>query len=133
MTADIEARVGNDRRLIDFSLTSVQFDATLNISADVTSGAAASTRHMRALGSLTGITANSAVDLSGFTFDGDDDEIIAAGAVQSARVIVGAVFMSAAAIQVQRGHVAIEAIVGLLSPGVNRVRMLLVDIASLAS
>ena len=47
-------------------------------------------------------------------------------------LIVGAVFMSAAAIQVRRGHVAIEAIVGLLSPGVNRVRMLLVDIASLA-
>jgi len=47
-------------------------------------------------------------------------------------LIVGAVFMSAAAIQVRRGHVAIEAIVGLLSPDVNRVRMLLVDIASLA-
>src|SRR5205814_5747760 len=47
-------------------------------------------------------------------------------------LIVGAVFMSAAAIQARRGHVAIEAIVGLLSPGVNRVRMLLVDIASLA-
>jgi TRAP-type C4-dicarboxylate transport system permease small subunit len=47
-------------------------------------------------------------------------------------LIVGAVFMSAAAIQVRRGHVAIEAIVGLLSPGTNRVRMLLVDIASLA-
>jgi TRAP-type C4-dicarboxylate transport system permease small subunit len=47
-------------------------------------------------------------------------------------LIVGAVFMSAAAIQQRRGHVAIEAIVGLLSPGVNRVRVLLVDIASLA-
>jgi TRAP-type C4-dicarboxylate transport system permease small subunit len=46
--------------------------------------------------------------------------------------IVGAVFMSAAAIQAQRGHVGIEAIVGLLSPGVNRVRVLLVDIASFA-
>ena len=47
-------------------------------------------------------------------------------------LIVGAVFMSAAAIQARRGHVAIEAIVGLLSPGVNRVRMILVDIASIA-
>src|SRR5215468_7715574 len=45
-------------------------------------------------------------------------------------LIVGAVFMSAAAIQAQRGHVAIEAIVGLLSPRVNRVRVVLVDIAS---
>jgi TRAP-type C4-dicarboxylate transport system permease small subunit len=47
-------------------------------------------------------------------------------------LIVGAVFMSAAAIQQRRGHVAIEAIVGLLPAGVNRVRLLLVDLASLA-
>jgi TRAP-type C4-dicarboxylate transport system permease small subunit len=47
-------------------------------------------------------------------------------------LIVGAVFMSAAAIQVRRGHVAIEAIVGFLSPRANRLRVLLVDIASLA-
>src|SRR5882762_9798809 len=47
-------------------------------------------------------------------------------------LIVGAVFMSAAAIQARRGHVAIEAVVGLLSSRVNRVRVLLVDIASLA-
>jgi TRAP-type C4-dicarboxylate transport system permease small subunit len=47
-------------------------------------------------------------------------------------LIVGAVFLSAAAVQARRGHVAIEAVVGLLSPGVNRVRVLLVDIASLA-
>ena len=47
-------------------------------------------------------------------------------------LIVGAVFMSAAAIQQRRGHVAIEAVVGLLSPGVNRIRVLLVDIASVA-
>ena len=46
-------------------------------------------------------------------------------------LIVGAVFMSAAAIQAQRGHVAIEAIVGLLPPGVNRVRQLAVDFAGL--
>jgi TRAP-type C4-dicarboxylate transport system permease small subunit len=47
-------------------------------------------------------------------------------------LIVGAVFLSAAAIQARRGHVAIEAVVGLLSPRANRVRVLLVDIASLA-
>jgi TRAP-type C4-dicarboxylate transport system permease small subunit len=46
-------------------------------------------------------------------------------------LIVGAVFMSAAAIQAQRGHIGIEAIVGLLPPRVNRVRVILVDIASL--
>jgi TRAP-type C4-dicarboxylate transport system permease small subunit len=46
-------------------------------------------------------------------------------------LIVGAVFMSAAAIQAQRGHVAIEAIVGLLPQRVNRARVMLVDIASL--
>ena len=46
-------------------------------------------------------------------------------------LIVGAVFMSSAAIQARRGHVGIEAIVGLLSPGVNRVRQIMVDIASL--
>jgi len=45
-------------------------------------------------------------------------------------LIIGAVFMSAAAIQARRGHVAIEAIVGLLSPRVNRVRQIAVDIAS---
>ena len=37
-------------------------------------------------------------------------------------LIIGAVFMSAAAIQARRGHVAIEAIVGLLPPRVNRIR-----------
>jgi TRAP-type C4-dicarboxylate transport system permease small subunit len=46
-------------------------------------------------------------------------------------LIVGAVFMSSAAIQAQRGHVAIEAIVGLLSPRVHRVRQVVVDIASM--
>ena len=46
-------------------------------------------------------------------------------------LIVGAVFMSSSAIQAQRGHVAIEAIVAVLPPGANRVRQLLVDIASL--
>jgi TRAP-type C4-dicarboxylate transport system permease small subunit len=47
-------------------------------------------------------------------------------------LIVGAVFMSAAAIQAQRGHIGIEAIVGLLPHRVNRWRLLLVDVASLA-
>ena len=46
-------------------------------------------------------------------------------------LIVGAVFMSGAAIQAQRGHVAIEAIVGLLPAGTNRVRQIMVDFASL--
>jgi TRAP-type C4-dicarboxylate transport system permease small subunit len=47
-------------------------------------------------------------------------------------LIVGAVFMSSAAIQERRGHVAIEAITGLLPAGVNRVRQILVDAACLA-
>lgn len=45
-------------------------------------------------------------------------------------LIVGAVFMSAAAVQARRGHIGIEAIVGLLSPRVNHVRQWLVDVAS---
>jgi TRAP-type C4-dicarboxylate transport system permease small subunit len=47
-------------------------------------------------------------------------------------LIVGAVFMSSAAIQARRGHIGIEAIIGLLPPQVNRVRQLVVDIASFA-
>jgi len=47
-------------------------------------------------------------------------------------LIVGAVFMSSAAIQERRGHVAIEAITGLLPAGVNRVRQILIDGVSLA-
>src|ERR1700736_5678467 len=46
-------------------------------------------------------------------------------------LIVGAVFMSSAAIQARRGHVAIEAGVGLLSGRANTGRQLLVDVASL--
>jgi TRAP-type C4-dicarboxylate transport system permease small subunit len=46
-------------------------------------------------------------------------------------LIVGAVFMSSSAIQAQRGHVAIEAIVVILPARVNRVRQVLVDLASL--
>ena len=45
-------------------------------------------------------------------------------------LIVGAVFMSSASIQARRGHVAIEAIVGLLPAGVNHVRQIMVDTAS---
>ncbi|MCJ2014135.1 TRAP transporter small permease [Methylobacterium sp. J-076] len=47
-------------------------------------------------------------------------------------LIVGATFFSAAAVQAKRGHVAIEALTGLLPPAVNRVRLLLADIVSLA-
>jgi TRAP-type C4-dicarboxylate transport system permease small subunit len=47
-------------------------------------------------------------------------------------LLVGATFMTAAYVQSQRGHVAIEAFVGLLSPLANRVRLWLVDAASLA-
>jgi len=46
--------------------------------------------------------------------------------------IVGAVFLSGAWVQAQRGHVGIEAIAGVLSPAVNRVRRALVDVMSLA-
>jgi TRAP-type C4-dicarboxylate transport system permease small subunit len=46
-------------------------------------------------------------------------------------LLVGATFMSSAYVQQQRGHIGIEAFVGLLSPTVNRVRLWLVDVASL--
>jgi TRAP-type C4-dicarboxylate transport system permease small subunit len=46
-------------------------------------------------------------------------------------LLVGATFMSAAYVQGQRGHIGIEAFVGLLSPMVNRIRLWLVDVASL--
>lgn len=47
-------------------------------------------------------------------------------------LLVGATFMSSAFVQQQRGHVAIGALVSVLPPGLNRVRALLVDVASLA-
>ncbi|KPG01011.1 C4-dicarboxylate ABC transporter [Rhodopseudomonas sp. AAP120] len=47
-------------------------------------------------------------------------------------LLVGATFLTAAFVQSQRGHIGIEAFTGLLSPLVNRIRLLLVDIASLA-
>src|SRR5437763_1583974 len=47
-------------------------------------------------------------------------------------LLVGATFMTSAYVQGQRGHIGIEAFIGLLSPLVNRVRLWLVDLASLA-
>jgi TRAP-type C4-dicarboxylate transport system permease small subunit len=46
-------------------------------------------------------------------------------------LLVGATFLSAAYVQGQRGHIGIEAFVGMLSPMVNRIRLWLVDVASL--
>jgi TRAP-type C4-dicarboxylate transport system permease small subunit len=45
-------------------------------------------------------------------------------------LIVGAIFMAAAAVQAERGHVAIEALASILPPRVNHVRLMLVDFAS---
>jgi len=47
-------------------------------------------------------------------------------------LIIGAVFMSSAEVQARRGHVAIEAIAVLFSARADRIRMLLVDLTSLA-
>lgn len=47
-------------------------------------------------------------------------------------LIVGATFLSAAGVQARRGHVAIEAVSGLLPERANRVRLLLADVISLA-
>jgi TRAP-type C4-dicarboxylate transport system permease small subunit len=46
-------------------------------------------------------------------------------------LLVGVTFMTSAYVQDQRGHIGIEAFVGLLSPTANRVRLWLVDVASL--
>ncbi len=46
-------------------------------------------------------------------------------------LLVGAMFLSAAHVQDRRGHIGIEAVVELLSPGVNAIRRRLVDLASL--
>ncbi len=46
-------------------------------------------------------------------------------------LIIGATFFSAAAVQAKRGHVAIEALTGLLPPAINRARLLLADLISL--
>jgi TRAP-type C4-dicarboxylate transport system permease small subunit len=45
-------------------------------------------------------------------------------------LLVGATFMTSAYVQQQRGHIGIEAFVGLLSPLANRIRLWLVDVAS---
>jgi TRAP-type C4-dicarboxylate transport system permease small subunit len=45
-------------------------------------------------------------------------------------LLVGATFMTAAYVQSERGHIGIEAFVGLLPPLVNRIRLWLVDLAS---
>jgi TRAP-type C4-dicarboxylate transport system permease small subunit len=46
--------------------------------------------------------------------------------------IVGAVFLAAAWVQAQRGHVGIEAVASLLSPRANRIRVAVVDALTLA-
>jgi TRAP-type C4-dicarboxylate transport system permease small subunit len=45
-------------------------------------------------------------------------------------MLVGATFFCAAYVQSFRGHIGIEALAGLLSPRVNRVRLILVDLLS---
>lgn len=45
-------------------------------------------------------------------------------------LLVGVTFMCGAHVQAQRGHVGIEAVAGLLSPGLNRLRQLACDVAS---
>lgn len=47
-------------------------------------------------------------------------------------LLVGATFLSAAYVQSRRGHIGIEALTGLLSPRVNRIRLFIVDCASFA-
>ena len=46
--------------------------------------------------------------------------------------IVGAVFLCGAWVQAQRGHVGIEAVASILSPAINRYRMFVVDVLTLA-
>jgi TRAP-type C4-dicarboxylate transport system permease small subunit len=46
-------------------------------------------------------------------------------------LLVGATFMTAGYVQARRGHIGIEAFVGLLPPLANRIRLWLVDVASL--
>lgn len=46
-------------------------------------------------------------------------------------LLVGATFMTSAYVQDQRGHIGIEAFIGMLSPLANRIRVWLVDLASL--
>ena len=46
-------------------------------------------------------------------------------------LLVGATFMTSAYVQSQRGHIDIEAFTGLLPPVINRLRLWLIDVASL--
>ena len=45
-------------------------------------------------------------------------------------LLVGATFMTAAYVQQSRGHIGIEAFVGLLSPLANKIRLWIVDVAA---
>jgi TRAP-type C4-dicarboxylate transport system permease small subunit len=45
-------------------------------------------------------------------------------------LLVGATFLSCAAIQQRRGHIGIEALASILPPGIDRARRLVTDIAS---
>jgi TRAP-type C4-dicarboxylate transport system permease small subunit len=45
-------------------------------------------------------------------------------------MLVGVTFFSAAHVQARRGHIGIEALASILSPAVNAVRLLLVDVLS---
>jgi len=45
-------------------------------------------------------------------------------------LLVGATFMTASYVQEHRGHVSIEAFVGLMSPFANKIRLWLIDVAS---
>jgi len=47
-------------------------------------------------------------------------------------MLVGATFMTTGHVQNLRGHVGIEAVIGMLPPAVNRVRAVLVDLVSAA-
>ena len=47
-------------------------------------------------------------------------------------LLVGATFLSSAAVQAQRGHIGIEALAAVLPPAVNRIRLIVVDLMSLA-
>jgi TRAP-type C4-dicarboxylate transport system permease small subunit len=47
-------------------------------------------------------------------------------------LLVGATFLSSAAVQARRGHIGIEALAAVLPPGVNTVRGIVTDVASAA-
>jgi TRAP-type C4-dicarboxylate transport system permease small subunit len=46
--------------------------------------------------------------------------------------IVGAVFLAGAWVQAQRGHIGIEAVASILPPSVDRIRIVIVDLLTLA-